>query len=213
MEHMIKTADDYGWTVFHYVAYNGIHEIIEDLVRVDKSVGYLVEKECKATALHIAAYNNKALVLWELSNFYPDCWEALVQRTHSATDLEDNSSLLRVLERDKMTAHAFKKKESLTGKTDVKQIEGLRRAANTHMIVAALITTVALTAGFAMPDGFDGNQGPSQGSPILLKKTTFKIFMATDAIALLCSLSSLFLYFIGIWFQDAYKAGVNIVEK
>ncbi|WOG81472.1 hypothetical protein DCAR_0100619 [Daucus carota subsp. sativus] len=79
---------------------------------------------------------------------------------------------------------------------------------NTHMIVAALITTIALTAGFAMPGGFDGNQGPNQGSPLLIHKTAFKTFMVTDAMALLFSLSSLFLYFLTSLYQR-----ISVVES
>ncbi|KAL8111593.1 hypothetical protein AgCh_019346 [Apium graveolens] len=110
-----------------------------------------------------------------------------------------------------MRVYASKEVEYLNGKKDDEIIEGYRRAINTHMIVAALITTVALTAGFAMPGGFDGNEGPTQGSPILIKKTAFKIFIATDTIALLFSLSSLFLYFIATWYEDASRVEVFIV--
>lgn len=85
----------------------------------------------------------------------------------------------------------------LTPEEDDKlNIKRYREKANTHMVVAALITTVALTAGFTMPGGFDGNQGPNQGSPVLLRKTAFKTFMVADTIALLFSISSLFLYFL-----------------
>lgn len=67
--------------------------------------------------------------------------------------------------------------------------------AHTHMIVATIITTVALTAGVIMPGGFDGNQEPKQGSIVLLRRTSFKTFMIADTIALLFSIYSLFLYF------------------
>lgn len=79
------------------------------------------------------------------------------------------------------------------------------------MIVAALIATVALTAGFAMPGGFDGNQGPNQGSAVLLRETAFKVFMVTDAIALLFSVSSLFLYFVTALYKDARRVRTFVV--
>ncbi|WOG85554.1 hypothetical protein DCAR_0104745 [Daucus carota subsp. sativus] len=84
-------------------------------------------------------------------------------------------------------------------RSDVKshdvRTEMRRQRANTHMVVAALVTTVALTAGFAMPGGFNGNLGPEQGSPLLLRKPAFNIFVVADTVALLFSISSLFLYF------------------
>ncbi|KAL8107323.1 protein ACCELERATED CELL DEATH 6-like [Apium graveolens] len=79
---------------------------------------------------------------------------------------------------------------------DEERKKELKEMVNTHMIVAALITTVALTAGFAMPGGFDGNEGPNQGSAILLRKPAFKTFMVADTIALLFSICSLFFYFL-----------------
>ncbi|XP_074331465.1 uncharacterized protein LOC141668464 [Apium graveolens] len=317
LKDLIKIADDYGWTAFHYAAYNGVYGIVEVLVSVDKSVGYLVEKEYKRTPLHIAAaYRNYPRMLMELAKCYPDCWEVvdgngqnilhlaveqyianpgavlmvnhilsrgfeasnnllnqrnndgitplhmiaesgfyahelmepavydwvvdwdvvdnkhvtpqdvlhdrhimtsppkLIQRSHRGLVLGKNSRLLNIIRRkhiDRMRVYASKEVEYLNGKKDDEIIEGYRRAINTHMIVAALITTVALTAGFAMPGGFDGNEGPTQGSPILIKKTAFKIFIATDTIALLFSLSSLFLYFIATWYEDASRVEVFIV--
>ncbi|KAL7220255.1 hypothetical protein ACSBR2_013173 [Camellia fascicularis] len=38
----------------------------------------------------------------------------------------------------------------------------IKKTGDTHLIVAALIVTVTFTAGFTMPGGFDGNQGPNQ---------------------------------------------------
>lgn len=83
-------------------------------------------------------------------------------------------------------------------RVEQQEAEIIEKWINTHIIVATLIATVALTAGFAMPGGFDGNKGTTQGSPLLLRKTAFQIFIVTDAIALLLSISSLFLYFVTI---------------
>lgn len=72
---LIKVADNDGWTVYHYVAYNDLPTIVEDLVRVDKSVGNLSDKEHKRTPLHVAAYEGKADVMAELISYFPDSWE------------------------------------------------------------------------------------------------------------------------------------------
>lgn len=78
---------------------------------------------------------------------------------------------------------------------------------NTQMVVAALIATVAMTAGFAMPGGFDGNQGQNQGSAVLLRKRAFQGFIIADTIALLCSVSSLLVYFLTTMEKSIYRAG------
>lgn len=85
--------------------------------------------------------------------------------------------------------------ESTVNKLKSVMVTEFNKVLSTHMILAALIATVALTAGFSMPGSFDGNQGPTQGSPILLRKAEFRAFIITDAVALLSSISSLFLYF------------------
>lgn len=72
---LMKVADNYGWTVYHYVAYNDLHTIVEDLVRADKSVGYLSDKEYKRTPLHVAAYEGHFSVMVEFFIHYPSSWE------------------------------------------------------------------------------------------------------------------------------------------
>lgn len=72
---LIKKADDYGWTAFHYVAYNDLHTIVEDLVVADKFVGHRTDKYHGRTALHIAAYQGNVRVMKKLVEYYPDSWE------------------------------------------------------------------------------------------------------------------------------------------
>lgn len=99
--------------------------------------------------------------------------------------------------------------EEKVEKKEEKEKEEHRNMINTHMIVAALITTVALTAGFAMPGGFDQNNG----SAVLIRKPAFKTFIAADSVALLFSITSLFLYFIATWYdsEDTIKVRAFIL--
>lgn len=76
------------------------------------------------------------------------------------------------------------------------EIERVRKTADTHMIVAALVTTVTFAAGFTLPGGYDGNEGPNEGLAILVRKHAFMAFMVTDTIGLLCSIASLLMYFL-----------------
>lgn len=72
---LVKVADNYGWTAYHYVAYNNLYKIVKDLVGADKSVGYLVDTDYKRTALHLASYRGNVRVMKELLKYFPDCWE------------------------------------------------------------------------------------------------------------------------------------------
>lgn len=75
---LIKVADNYGWTAFHYVAYNDLYTVVEDLVSADKySVAYLADKKHERTPLHVAAYKGNVRVMKELVKYYPDSWETV----------------------------------------------------------------------------------------------------------------------------------------
>ncbi|KAK6914038.1 PGG domain, partial [Dillenia turbinata] len=75
-------------------------------------------------------------------------------------------------------------------------ISEIHRATGSHLIVATLIATVTFAAGFTLPGGYNGNEGPEQGSAGLTKKSAFQAFVIFDTIANLLSISAVFLYFI-----------------
>ncbi|KAK1401288.1 hypothetical protein POM88_000893 [Heracleum sosnowskyi] len=74
---LTKVVDNYGWTAYHYVAYNNLDTIVEALVGdgADKSVAYLQDNEYKRTALHVAACKGNLRVLKKLIEYFPDSWE------------------------------------------------------------------------------------------------------------------------------------------
>ncbi|KAL7238344.1 hypothetical protein ACSBR2_004445 [Camellia fascicularis] len=71
----------------------------------------------------------------------------------------------------------------------------LRQTGENHLIVATLVATVAFTAGFTMPGGYNGNDGPNQGMAILTREAAFKAFMVTDTIAMSLSISAVLVHF------------------
>ncbi|KAM7466939.1 hypothetical protein LguiB_014501 [Lonicera macranthoides] len=78
-----------------------------------------------------------------------------------------------------------------------------------HMVVAALIATVAFTAGFTMPGGYIQSGGQYEGMAVLSAKSiAFRAFIISDTIALIFSTSALFIYFTSA-FYTAMKLGEN----
>ncbi|KAK6929191.1 Ankyrin repeat, partial [Dillenia turbinata] len=87
-------------------------------------------------------------------------------------------------------------KEEEKDKAEEEEMEILKKVGDTHLIVAALIATVTFAAGFTVPGGYDGNEGPNQGMAILSKKTAFKAFVVSDTIAMVLSTTAVFIYFV-----------------
>lgn len=79
-------------------------------------------------------------------------------------------------------------------KFEVLHDQRLKKKGETHMVVAALITTITFAARFTIPGGYDGDEGPNQGMTILTKKAAFQAFIISDTIALLFSTISLIMY-------------------
>ncbi|XP_055811465.1 protein ACCELERATED CELL DEATH 6-like [Solanum dulcamara] len=77
-----------------------------------------------------------------------------------------------------------------------KSRENVMKAAQIHLVVAALIMTVTFTAGFTLPGGFDSDSvSLDKGMAILLRSRAFGAFVVTNAIAFTCSAAAVFTYF------------------
>ncbi|GMH23317.1 hypothetical protein Nepgr_025160 [Nepenthes gracilis] len=66
----------------------------------------------------------------------------------------------------------------------------MKDTANSCMLVATLIATVVFAAAFTVPGGNDGNNG----FPIFLNKTSFMVFIVSDAFALFSSTTSILMF-------------------
>ncbi|KAK3009178.1 hypothetical protein RJ639_013518, partial [Escallonia herrerae] len=183
----------------------------------------LVTSDCNAQGLiwHSGADRNA----FNKKNLTPmDVIEDSEIYMHYASDMErqlKRANGMRgwrnVIHRDKEMITSKKKKCADRKKTVPYD---LKKEADTHFLVAALIATVAFTAGFTIPGGFyGGNDGPNQaGKAVLIKEVAFKAFIISDAIALLFSTMAIVIYFVAADYDDRPKlnkfygiAGVLIV--
>ena len=81
---------------------------------------------------------------------------------------------------------------------------GVRRAnikdsAGSLSIIAGLLATITFAAAFQVPGGFNGDSG----SPVLLQRVAFQVFMVSDAIAV-CS--SMLVLFSSLWVMGSNKS-------
>ncbi|PHU18455.1 hypothetical protein BC332_14150 [Capsicum chinense] len=76
-------------------------------------------------------------------------------------------------------------------------VEGIMKVAQIHIVVATLIMTVTFVAGITLPRGFERDPDSSnQWMAILTRKTAFRSFVVSDAIAFTCSTVPIFIYFV-----------------
>ncbi|KAG5595907.1 hypothetical protein H5410_037139 [Solanum commersonii] len=70
------------------------------------------------------------------------------------------------------------------------------KTAQMHLVVATLLMTVTFTAGLTLPGGFESDtNSPNKGMAILLRRTAFRAFAVSNAIAFACSSGAVFAYF------------------
>ena len=107
---------------------------------------------------------------WEKEVVGPFTWQEAINKDSGGTS-DGNSSKSEDVEEDK-------------------RISTTKRQGETHLIVAALVATVSFAAGFTLPGGYNDN-----GMAILTKGAAFKAFIVTDTIAVILSVSAVFVYF------------------
>ncbi|KAL2939956.1 Ankyrin repeat-containing protein NPR4 [Bienertia sinuspersici] len=79
------------------------------------------------------------------------------------------------------------------GEMDIKAI---KKAAESRLVVAALIATVSFTAAFTVPGGLVQNEGKDMGMAIFRDKFEFKVFIVSNAAAFLFSTLAILCYFV-----------------
>lgn len=82
------------------------------------------------------------------------------------------------------------------------RVSEIKKASKTHLIVAALIATVAYAAGFTLPGGYKGEKGSHRGMAVLANKATFIAFYITDGMAMLLSTVAVVIHFFMTLHED-----------
>ncbi|WOG86483.1 hypothetical protein DCAR_0205692 [Daucus carota subsp. sativus] len=89
-----------------------------------------------------------------------------------------------------------------------RDLETYKTRTNTQILVTTLITTVTFTVGFTMPGGLHQSGEVDEGLVVLSRKRAFNVFMVSDALALLMSVSSLFFYFLESMNEDPLQVSL-----
>lgn len=88
------------------------------------------------------------------------------------------------------------------------ELDRIKDKANIRMVVAGLIASVTFTCGLSVPGGYN-DSNPDAGSPILLHKAMYNVFVICNSIALYSSIIALVILF---WthVNDPYMIGAAL---
>ncbi|XP_019160415.1 PREDICTED: uncharacterized protein LOC109156989 [Ipomoea nil] len=81
--------------------------------------------------------------------------------------------------------------------------------ATSCMLVATLIATMVFAAAFTVPGGSNGDTG----TPVFIKRSSFTVFMISDAVAMICSIISIIMFLsilISRFRQDDFLASLPL---
>ena len=76
--------------------------------------------------------------------------------------------------------------------------DALSKAKESHLVVAALIATVTFGATFTLPGGYKSDRGTA----ILAKKADFIVFVISNTMLMVLSISAVFIHFLTALIQD-----------
>ncbi|KAJ6696653.1 hypothetical protein OIU85_003046 [Salix viminalis] len=89
-----------------------------------------------------------------------------------------------------------------------KSEEALNKARESHLVVAALIATVTFAAAFTLPGGYKSDQGTA----VLAKKAAFIVFVISDAISMVLSITAVFIHFLLAFYQGSLEGTTGADE-
>ncbi|KAJ9162717.1 hypothetical protein P3X46_022473 [Hevea brasiliensis] len=112
---LTKETDEKGWTPLHYAAYKGHTSVVEQLLDKDQSSAYVVDKDWKRTALHIAAGRGFQETMETIISKCPDCCELIDIKgwnvLHYAV-ISKNNQVLQALLRHSSLIYLLNQKDS-----------------------------------------------------------------------------------------------------
>ncbi|KAK3189911.1 hypothetical protein Dsin_029472 [Dipteronia sinensis] len=185
---LIHQLDEHNLTIFHIAIshrHAGIFKLIYEM-GFDKELLANYEDDENNNMLHLAGKYPKP----PPASIVPG---AALEMQRELLMFEEVEMIMQPSWRDRQNSEGYTPKEQFTMTQEDLQKRGekwMKSTAKSCMLVATLIATVVFAAAFSIPGG--NNQ--QIGRPIYLDKTLFKVFAASDAIALSSSSVSILVF-------------------
>ncbi|XP_029124418.1 protein ACCELERATED CELL DEATH 6-like [Elaeis guineensis] len=108
-------------------------------------------------------------------------WEIALRMYNIMTDLINHGSRFTPQRLDLITNHLQRNQEG--------EIHRYKTLAKNLAIVAVLTATVTFAAAFTLPGGYKSDSSPNAGNAILANRAAFKVFLVSDSLAMISSIS------------------------
>ncbi|RVW72855.1 Ankyrin repeat-containing protein [Vitis vinifera] len=188
-----EQVDDQGNNFLHFAAMSKRPFAIDDLFPNDNKLrvrGLVNEKDDKGdTPLHLLSSCQCYNPVFSMDNAVDKM--ALNDDKLTALDILSRANI----KSGQMFGAINKDNGSSSKNKDVREDESMaftERLGETHLIVATLVATVSCAAGFTLPGGYNDSDGMAK----LTKQVAFKAFIVTDTLAMMLSVSAVFVYFV-----------------
>ncbi|XP_075092615.1 protein ACCELERATED CELL DEATH 6-like [Nicotiana tabacum] len=204
-----KIIREYNMTPLHLAAINDNHEVVEEILNQCPDTLEAVTSHGQ-NLLHLACTNKEnSRENSKMRDFLGR--QHLLQNLIDQKDADGNTPFhakgkivlyhprLEEIDLDRIR-HTSLREEMLR-----ECMEVWKERANTHLIVATLIATVSFAAGFTIPGGYNGDDGPNKGMAILWKKAAFQVFAVADTFAMTSSTSAMFLHYLATYERETKR--------
>ncbi|XP_052305501.1 ankyrin repeat-containing protein At5g02620 isoform X2 [Populus trichocarpa] len=208
-----ELVDNRGWNALHYAVASKDRKVFEECLRIPELARLQTEKDDKGnTPFHLIAALGNEKKQWRRV-LYKYCYNkrevcGLNKRKLSVKDIyfgdfgdfgEIQEEILESLE-DVRSGPLGSRIKVLKGENEEEK-EAMSKARESHLVVAALIATVTFAAAFTLPGGYKNDQGPNEGTAILVKKAAFIVFVISDAMSMVLSILAVFIHFLTAFIQ------------
>ncbi|XP_057489035.1 ankyrin repeat-containing protein At2g01680-like isoform X2 [Actinidia eriantha] len=208
VDNLLNQKDNEGNTPWHLLAVSDYR--MDELDKLLPLICHPLADMCafnneNLTPLDKALSFDSSGVIYEVLEFFGEPGRRNIPHDDTAMFLKNRAEKKKGKPMTDIEWKAMLLKRCVRNKKQIQMPSAVSKFAKNNMIVAALIATVTFAAGFTLPGGYNGNAGPNQGMAVLVRKAAFKAFVISNAMAVICSTSSLFAFFVGSFYENPKK--------
>ncbi|KAB1227584.1 hypothetical protein CJ030_MR1G006142 [Morella rubra] len=205
-----ELVDKRGWNALHF-AISALHlqslfEVIEEDLMNHPKVNRMVynKQNLNACDFLLAGEKSQGKKMEYIKRVFGEKYDFSACSRVLMAWHEFERSVKREDEMKRKEEEVKKKKDK--EEKDLDRQERLIKSAQTNLVMATLITTVAFAAGITMPGGFVGGEGPHPGSAVLRSSAAFKAFIIFDTISFVLSSVAMVMHLAIPWINEYYAS-------